>query len=157
MLYLGHLKPSKTLFLVLKNQVFGGENLCCLWFWVLQVQGSLTLEHLRTFQVIQQNHLSPFHGFCSNHWKNLLKHPTNSRKPWKKTINPRKKNKKTTTLSLYIIYIYITIYIYISILQTTLFYHQKKKKKTPPTFPFAPSFPTRLTGTSCTSAGAGGA
>ena len=25
--FLGHLKPSKTLFLVLKNQVFGGENL----------------------------------------------------------------------------------------------------------------------------------
>ena len=27
-LHLGHSKPSKTLFLVLKNQVFGGENLC---------------------------------------------------------------------------------------------------------------------------------
>ena len=29
--YLGHLKPSKTLFLVPKIQVFGGENLCFSW------------------------------------------------------------------------------------------------------------------------------
>ena len=32
--HLGHPKPSKTLFLVPKNQVFGVENLCFSWFWV---------------------------------------------------------------------------------------------------------------------------
>ena len=31
-LYLGHLKPSKALFLVSKKPVFGGENLCFSWF-----------------------------------------------------------------------------------------------------------------------------
>ena len=35
--YLGHPKPSKTLFLVPKNPSFGGENHCFAWFWVLQV------------------------------------------------------------------------------------------------------------------------
>ena len=32
---LGHPKPSKTLFLVPKSQVFVGGNLCFSWFWVL--------------------------------------------------------------------------------------------------------------------------
>ena len=49
--FLGHLKPSKTLFLVPKNQVFGGENsenLCFSWFWVLLVlaKGSQRPTHL---------------------------------------------------------------------------------------------------------------
>ena len=37
-IYLGHPKPTKTLFGVPKNRGFEGENLGFSWFWVLQVR-----------------------------------------------------------------------------------------------------------------------